>query len=383
MYVRVQKSIYFPVLILFSFLFPGIHAHAQNTLRLYSPYSRITVSPGQTIDYSITVINNSDAIQSADISLSGLPRSWTHTLKSGSWNISRISVLPKEKQTLALQVVVPLKVSKGLYRFRISAGDQATLPLSVVVAQEGTYKTAFTTEQPNLEGAANSTFTFNATLRNETADTALYALNAAAPPGWNVDFKANYKQVSSVNVDANQTQNITIDIHPPDQTPAGTYKIPVRAATRNSSASMELEVAVTGSYDMSLSTPTGLLSTDITAGDEKRVALALKNTGSAPLKNIKLSFAAPANWDVTFAPQQVDLLPPGRTAEVFATIKADKNAIAGDYVTNLTAKTPEASSKASFRISVRTPLLWGWVGVLIICIALGSVYYLFRKYGRR
>jgi uncharacterized membrane protein len=32
---------------------------------------------------------------------------------------------------------------------------------------------------------------------------------------------------------------------------------------------------------------------------------------------------------------------------------------------------------------VKTPMLWGWVGVLIIFIALGSVYYLFRKFGRR
>jgi uncharacterized membrane protein len=50
---------------------------------------------------------------------------------------------------------------------------------------------------------------------------------------------------------------------------------------------------------------------------------------------------------------------------------------------NMECKTPEVSSKISFRISVETPLLWGWVGVLIILAALGSVWYLFRKYGRR
>ncbi len=68
---------------------------------------------------------------------------------------------------------------------------------------------------------------------------------------------------------------------------------------------------------------------------------------------------------------------------VTATIKADKKAIPGDYVTNLEARTPEASSKASFRMSVKTPMLWGWIGVLIIAAAIGTVWYLFRKYGRR
>lgn len=96
-----------------------------------------------------------------------------------------------------------------------------------------------------------------------------------------------------------------------------------------------------------------------------------------------MSFTAPENWDVTFDPKQIDALPARKTADVFATIKADKDAIAGDYVTNITAKTTETSSKAQFRVSVRTSFLWGWVGILIILLALGSVYYLFRKYGRR
>ena len=111
--------------------------------------------------------------------------------------------------------------------------------------------------------------------------------------------------------------------------------------------------------------------------------LVVNNTGSSELNNIKFEFSAPVNWDVTFDPKQVDKLQPGKTAQVFATIKADKKAIPGDYVTSMESKTPEVSSKISFRISVETRLLWGWVGVLIIVAALGSVYYLFRKYGRR
>jgi uncharacterized membrane protein len=47
------------------------------------------------------------------------------------------------------------------------------------------------------------------------------------------------------------------------------------------------------------------------------------------------------------------------------------------------AKTPEVTADAQFRISVKTPLFWGWVGVLVILAAVGGVYCLFRKYGRR
>ena len=49
----------------------------------------------------------------------------------------------------------------------------------------------------------------------------------------------------------------------------------------------------------------------------------------------------------------------------------------------MTAKTPEVNTDAQFRIAVNTPMIWGWVGVLIIIVAIGAVCYLFRKYGRR
>lgn len=276
-----------------------------------------------------------------------------------------------------------MKVNKGNYRFSVVAPGFASLPLVVIVSEQGTFKTELTTKQPNMEGNANASFTFNADLKNRTADKQLYALRADVPLGWNVSFKTSGKQVTSVQTEANHTESVTIEVDPPDAIEAGSYKIPVTAVTSTTSANLELEVVITGSYAMEMTTPTGLLSTNVTAGDERRLELQVKNNGSAELRNIKFSSAAPVNWDVIFDPQQVEKLEPGKTIEVFATIKADKKAIAGDYVTNLEAKTPEVSSKASFRVSVKTSVLYGWIGVLIIGVATGGVYTLFRKYGRR
>lgn len=377
------KQLFFPLFIA-GLLQTGFHSTTSaQSLTLYTPYTRIAVPPGQSIDYSIDVINNSKVVGNADIAIAGLPKDWTYEIKSGGWNVSRISVLPGERKNFSLQVQVPLKINKGTYGFQVLAKGLGQLPISVVVSEQGTFKTEFSTGQANMEGAANATFTYNATLRNRTADAQVYALRAYAPPGWNVAFKANYKQVSSVSVEANKTQDITIEVDPPDQLKAGKYKIPIQAATEATSANLELEAGITGSYAMELTTPQGLLSTDITAGDDKKVELLVRNTGSADLANIDLQSAAPANWTVTFEPKKVDRLPAGATAQVVATIKADKKAIAGDYVTNMEAKTPEVSSRAAFRVSVETSMIWGWMGILIILVALGSVYRLFRKYGRR
>ena len=125
------------------------------------------------------------------------------------------------------------------------------------------------------------------------------------------------------------------------------------------------------------------MSTDLTAGEEKQLELIINNTGSSILSGIELSSQSPNNWTVNLDPKKVDRLDPGKSAQVFAKIKADKKAIAGDYIVNIDAKIPEATSKAALRISVKTPVLLGWIGVMIIVGALGIVFYLFRKYGRR
>ena len=210
-------------------ILPMSNTHANDSIPksviLYTPYTKISVSPGASIDYSIDLINNTDKLVNANLSVSGLSSSWKHEMKSGGWNLSQLAVLPKEKKTFNLKVDVPLKVSRGSYHFVVSAGE-TQLPLNVVVAQQGTYQTEFTTDQPNMQGNSKSTFTFNATLKNQTADQQLYALMAKAPRGWNVIFKPNYKQATSAQVEANSSQNVSIDITPPANVEAGSYKIP-------------------------------------------------------------------------------------------------------------------------------------------------------------
>lgn len=352
-------------------------------LILYTPYKGISVSPGQSIDYNIDVINKAGSVRDATLTIRGLPKDWTYELKSGGWVLETLSVLPDEKRAVTLKVNVPLKVKKGVYRFSVVAGNLAVLPLKVTVVEEGTFRSELTTQRPNMEGNSNSTFTFTADLRNMTAEDQLYALRANAERGWNVSFKADGRQVSSVKVGPNQRQSITIEVDPPDVIEAKSYKIPIIASTSSTSAELELEVVIKGSYAMELTTPTGLLSTGITAGKTRRVELTVINKGSAPLTNVKLNHSAPINWDVTFEPASIDRLEAGEQAQVFATINADEKAIAGDYVVTMESKTPEVSSKATFRVSVKTPILYGWLGVLVIGGALGGVYTLFRKYGRR
>jgi uncharacterized membrane protein len=350
---------------------------------LYTPYTKISVPPGEKIEYTIDIINNTKEVKTLELTVAGIPGGWNHTLKSGAWNISQLSILPSERKNFSLMLEVPLKVRKGSYRFRVTAGGAVSLPLTVTVSEEGTFKTEFTTQQANMEGHAKSNFTFSTVINNRTTEKQLYSLRAAAPKGWIVTFKPGYIQATSAEVEPNATKDVSVEVNPPANIEAGTYLIPVSAENSATSASLNLEVVITGTYNMELTTPTGLLSADITAGDEKRLELLINNTGSSILSDITLSPSGPNNWEVTMDPKKIERIDPGKSAQVFATIKAGKRAIAGDYITSITANTTEATSKVTFRMSVKTPMLLGWIGIVIIIAAIGSVYFLFRKYGRR
>lgn len=365
------------------FSYSNSNVLAADGISLYTPFKKISVPPGESINYSIDVINKGSDIKNVTLSVSEIPKSWEYSLKSGGWNIKQISVLPGEKKTLDLKVDIPRRINKGDYRFKVIAAGFDALPLEINISEQGTYKTEFTSDQVNMEGHAKANFTFTTKLKNQTGEKQLYSLRSNAPRGWEVVFKPNYKQATAVEIEPNSTSNISIEIKPPYNIVAGSYKIPVQATNNKTLADLELEVVITGSFEMELTTPEGLLSASSTAGREKQIELLLKNKGSETLKNSRFSASKPARWEVSFEPDTVPHLKAGESARVMATVKSYDKAIPGDYVINFLASTDETNSTASFRISLKTPMLWAWLGVLIIIGALGSVYYLFRKYGRR
>jgi len=363
-------------------LFYNQSSAQADSLILYTPYTNISVSPGNTVNYSIDVINKGAKTRDENIVISNIPHTWDYSVTAGGYTINKIATLPGEKKTLTLKVDIPYQVRKGNYTFYAKAG-QVSLPLTIQVSSAGTSVTEFTCDQKNMQGTSKSSFTFNTTLKNKTASTQQYALIADAPRGWEVTIKPNYKQATSTEVEAGGTKSISFDIKPSPTVQAGTYKIPVQAVSGSTSASLEFEVVITGNYSLQLSTPTGLLSTHITAGSDKKIELLLENTGTTSLENVVLSDAKPKDWEVTFDTKKIEKMPPGQTETVYATITAAKKAIPGDYVVNITAKTPEATSLASFRVSVKTPVTVGFVGIIIIVFVLLGIVFLFKKYGRR
>jgi uncharacterized membrane protein len=235
----------------------------------------------------------------------------------------------------------------------------------------------------NLEATARETFRYNASLHNGKNHAAIFEFYVQLPAGWNVIFRIDGMQVTSFRLDSGKTQDVSVEVSPSMSVAPGKYKIPFTAIAEGDTLLLPLEAVVRGSYTVALSTPDGRLSGEITGGSTKDIHLTVKNTGSLVLDGLELSAQSPPKWEVTFEPARIDRLAAGQSLDVIAHVRVPDKTIAGDYVTNFSVKNANANSDATFRMTVTTSWLAGWFGVLIILLAVGLIYYLIRKYGRR
>ncbi len=352
---------------------------------LTTPYPAVVVAPGGRVSFDVDVATEQP--ERVDLDLTGVPAGWTASIHGGGFVVDGVQTSGGDPVTVRVDVGVPptaTGTSTILLEARARTGV-ARLALQVRAEAAAGGDVTLTTDFPSLRGPASSTFSFNLTISNQTAEDLTFSVNAQGGAGWEVAAKlTGQAQAASAIVKAGSTAGVTVSATPPANVAAGTYPIDVVATAGARRIPATLQVEITGSYRLGLSTPTGRLNGSGTAGQETRIPLVLKNSGTAPLANVKLSATAPSGWKVTFEPETIATLDADATADVTATVVPSGDAIAGDYVVTMRAAgDPSASSSAEIRFTVETSLAWAAVGIgLIAAVGLG-LWWVFRRYGRR
>ena len=356
-------------------------------LELSTPYPGITVVPGEKVSFPLEIRYNGSG-RKVGVAVIEKPEGWETSLEGRGKAVHQVFVGSDHNPGLDLKVQVPAEAEEGNYQVKVRAeggGLASVLTLDLLVSREGTGGGEMIAQYPQLQGPSGATFQFRVDLTNNTPREQSYSLGAQVPAGWQVSFSPAYdsKQIASLSLEAGKSQGLDVKITPPEHVAAGTYTIPVTAVSADSRVQTELQVIITGTYDLVLTTPSGRLNAQTVAGRETALTLEVQNHGSADLENISFSSREPSGWSVTFSPEEIDLLAPGEARQVTAYIKPAAKAIAGDYLVNLTASTRETSGTAQIRVLVKTSTLWGLVGIVIILAVIAGVGAAFRQYGRR
>jgi uncharacterized membrane protein len=170
----------------------------------------------------------------------------------------------------------------------------------------------------------------------------------------------------------------------PDDVVAGDYPITLTVVAGEETLTQDLTARVTGSYTLTLATPTGVLSTRGSAGGVTDQTFTITNTGSAALSNVVMTATPPGDWKVEFEPASTATLAAGASVDVIAHITPTGDAIAGDYTIDFRAASEESDDdSAEVRFTVEASILGAIIGAALIVAAIGGLYWVFRRYGRR
>ena len=373
---------------------------ADGSAIISTDYPGVSAKPGASVTFPLYIVNSGSTEEDAQLGVEGLPDGWTGYFRGSDSEISRVHIRAGQEKSdspkLSYLVTIPEDAKDGDYTFAIQAqgisaedaagsASIAQAEITVTVKAQEAGQSDFTTQYPEQQGDTSTHFSFDATIVNNRLTDQSYALSAQAPEGWSVTFTPSGEttKVASIPVEAGKSQGMTIAITPSETAEQGDYDIPVTAVSSDDTLNLDLQVAITGTYGVVLSTSTGNLSANAYAGEEAKITMAVTNSGNIDLENLQLAAQGSTDWNIRFDETTIDLLEAGATKEITAYVQPAKNAVIGDYVTVMTVKNAQVKSEADLRIAVKNHTTWGIAAIVIIaavCICIGAVIH---KYGRR
>ncbi len=245
---------------------------------------------------------------------------------------------------------------------------------------------------PVLRGRASTSLEFEVQLKYEGSEPKTFELAVTdVPPGWSASIKPSYGEgeIAAMTVEPfkEYPDRIKVGLSPlwGNLPEPGKYVITLEARSGNIRETVELtrEVIEVPNYNFYVYTGTGRLNTEVKAGEDNHLSLLLENSGTAAIADISFWSTKPEGWSVTFTPDKVDSLEAGLIQEVDVVITPPRKTIAGDYGVTIRAQGKEDSESLELRVTVLTPTIWGWVGIIIVLVVIAGVAILFRQLGRR
>lgn len=373
----------------------GYGERPERSISMALEYTGLEISPGQGINMNLIFHNAGKKTETLKVWISSKPDEWRARLKSDLYTITGVTVPWGEEKTITFEAEPGKNVKPGEHVFVIEAktdDEQFKMKESLRVKVKEPDKTLYASKgirlsalYPVLQGPSDSKFEFSVEAESKLDRDAIFNLSAQVPDGWEVNFKPAYEQktISSLKLRANQSQTISVEITPVKDVRAGRYPIVVRASSGDAKAEIILTCILTGTYSIDAGTPTGLLSVDARQGKKSIVSIFVKNTGTAPLQNIKFLSFKPENWKVEFSPETIQSLEPKEVKQVEVSITPYEEAFVGDYSVGIGIQTEKAQKNLEFRVSVKASTAWGWIGIGIIIIVIAGLMLLFRWIGRR
>ena len=354
-------------------------------------------------DIDLVLTNHADTRRVVRFRFEGVPEGWDVQVwqRFFAYRLNELAIEPfdgnegSNKQTPRVRITPPLDSVEGLYSFTLnvvspdggvvydSAAFSVLLPERTPV-EDGAVDV--TTTFGFLQGPALSRFEFEIAIKNRTGADASFDLSAEPPLNWTVQFLPAFgdeRLIASITPADNALQRVKVRVTPARFADAGTFAIPVTVSNEDYESVIGLQIQITGQGDLTLDTVATLFSFDAVAGETTQVDLVVGNVGTDALTNVSLIAGAPDGWVINFDTASFQSIAVADFLPLAALITPSKDAIPGDYLVSVIARSPDDLREITLRISVTQSTIWGWLGIVIVIAVLGGLGGLFVRLGRR
>jgi len=358
-------------------------------------YPGVVFGPEDKLKVDLLVKNTGRSDETVFFEIVEKPEGWDAQIKTYSNVVTGVFLSEDQERTLTFSAEPAggkERLPAGQYHFAVKArtADEAmtrtaTVDVTVLYEQKSQGVLKVNTSYPVLRGPSDSKFEFSLDVNNESDEDAMVNLSAKAPEGWEVSFKPAYeeKQISSLQIKANQSKTVGVEVTPPLRAEAGEYPFTVRVQTSQAKADVDLQVVLTGTYKLKMGTLDGLLSLSAQPGKKANMSLYVRNEGSAPQREISFLSFKPENWKVEFLPEKLQEVKAGEVKQIEVAITPADESIIGDYSVAVSAQGEKSNNDVELRVTVKASSTWGWIGVAIILLVIIGLAVTFKKYGRR
>lgn len=290
--------------------------------------------------------------------------------------------------TLALSIV--LMIPGMLF----AQEDEATVE---EIAEPVPEELIFETKLPKIQAKEGETFIFNFNVAYKAGDEPFgieegksektFDITVDYPTGWIAAVASGGTEAPAINLKFNSGESLSLMAIPLVKQQPGEYdmKVTFKSAVEGDTleGSIDFTAVITATYEISLTTKTGRLSTELTSGKDNHYKLIVTNNSSTSVENITLSSTEPEGWQVNFDKKTIESIEAGANMEIDAVINPPEKTIAGDYMLTFNASSENSNSSIDLRATVETPTIWGIVGIGIIVVVIIGVAVIFARLGRR
>ena len=366
-------------------------------IAIFCEYTGVEITEGEDVNINLIVSNRGREDENIDLEVTSIPKGWKAWIKTYDFGVTGVHVKSDTSKNLTLRAQPGKDVKPGDYTFdilgqtedhRLTSKSQVIISVKEKADKKRPEGVNIITSYPVLTGPTDAKFEFSLDVENRSDKDSIFNLAVQAPENWDVNLKPAYedKYISSLRLKAGQSQTVAVEVKPNPWAKPGQYPILVRVKSPIADGEVSLTVVLTGTFRLEAGTATGLLSLSAVRGEKTNLSFFVKNTGSAPLNNVRLLSFNPENWKVEFAPKTIDTLPPQELKQVEVSITPADQALVGDYSVGLRVESgnpPKAEKTIELRVGVTASAAWGWIGIGIIVFVVAGLVILFTRLGRR